>query len=324
MKKTQIFSISLSSFAMVTLMACTGSVDDSLAEKEAAIDAEKRRQEQITRELEEIRQQELDEQQRLREEKITSTTQAWEDFEAVNAYLDRQPNDIGISEASLAIKNAATSIASISTANVDPRLAELINESQELFTDFHQFIDAYRQKLAELDNAPNMDALNSCVTSAIGAETIEGGILKCLAGGAVSGTISAAEANRLRTQVEEDAAVTGQQLQVRLEQLVTKYAQMPEYLDSEYGIKVDHTVTIQPTEQPTPQEELTVVKAILENAPSSGQIPLLNAPDGASLGYGINDDVVEVLGSVPGWYNVRFPRSEAEGWIHQDYVKRLN
>lgn len=87
---------------------------------------------------------------------------------------------------------------------------------------------------------------------------------------------------------------------------------------------LDHTISIKPNEAPQPMqpEPSTAIKAVLENPPDDGQIPLLDHPSGADIGYGLDNDEVEVLGSVPGWYNVRFPESAAEGWIHQDYVRR--
>lgn len=92
---------------------------------------------------------------------------------------------------------------------------------------------------------------------------------------------------------------------------------------------LDHNVSIKPNEaqQPVQQEQAqptgTGIKAVLENAPSEGRVPLLDNPSGADIGYGLNDDEVEILGSVPGWYNVKFPKSQAVGWVHQDYVRRF-
>lgn len=90
---------------------------------------------------------------------------------------------------------------------------------------------------------------------------------------------------------------------------------------------LDHNISIKPNEphlQVQSQTTETQVKAVLENAPADGKVPLLDKASGSDIGYGLNGDEVEVLSSTPGWYNVRFPESQAEGWIHQDYVRRLN
>lgn len=261
MRKSHVFAIGLGSFVMLGLGALIASTvlekpasytppieedssvkpepdtndsDDLLAKERAELETEKRR-------LEELRQQEEAAQQRAREQRIASTAQAWKDLVNVYSYLSNQLNQPGgnknASDMSLVFKNAVNDIASISTANVGPKLVELIDESEDVFTDLYQLIDTHQQRATELDSAPGSDALNACMSSGMGAETPLGGLLKCVVGGAVGGTASAMEAERSRARLNADTSMTGEQLQARLKQTVNKFTQMPKYLDSEYGIK---------------------------------------------------------------------------------------
>ncbi|WP_041779878.1 hypothetical protein [Allocoleopsis franciscana] len=209
--------------------------DDLLAKERAELEAEKRR-------LEELRQQEEAAQQRAREQRIASTTQAWKDL--LNVYISfNQLNQPGgnknASDISLLFKNAVNDIASISTANVDPQLVELIDESEDVFTDFYQLIDTYQQQVTEQDSALGADALTACVSSGMEAETPLGALGKCLVGGFAGGASSAIKAEGSRARLDADTAMNIEQLQARLKQIANKLSQMPKYLDSEYGIRLE-------------------------------------------------------------------------------------
>lgn len=262
MKKSYVFAIGLGSFVMLGLGALIASTvleepasytppieedssvepapapndsDDLLAKERAELEAEKRR-------LEELRQQEEAAQQRAREQRIASTEQAWKDL--LNVYISfNQLNQSGgnknASDISVLFKNAVNDIASISTANVDPQLVELIDESEDIFTDFYQLIDTHQQQTTELDSAPGSDALSACTNSAMEAETVQGGLLRCVVGGVLGGTSSAMKAERSRARLNADTSMTGEQLLARLEQTANKLSQMSKYLDSEYGIKLE-------------------------------------------------------------------------------------
>lgn len=83
----------------------------------------------------------------------------------------------------------------------------------------------------------------------------------------------------------------------------------------------------QPSPSVSPSLKPTASEAVLTASDPNSQINLRSTPSttGNLLGYGLMGDQVQILDQTTGndgktWYLVKFPRSGAQGWIHEDFV----
>ncbi len=81
---------------------------------------------------------------------------------------------------------------------------------------------------------------------------------------------------------------------------------------------------------PRPQSSISTAEAILTVSGTNAEVNLRATPSVTSnrLGYGLAGDRVQIIkqaASTDGddyiWYQVRFPRSGAIGWIREDFVR---
>lgn len=83
----------------------------------------------------------------------------------------------------------------------------------------------------------------------------------------------------------------------------------------------------QPSPSVSPSLKPIASEAVLTASDPNSQINLRSTPSTTSnlLGYGLVGDQVQLLDQTTGndgktWYLVKFPRSGAQGWIHEDFV----
>jgi hypothetical protein len=87
------------------------------------------------------------------------------------------------------------------------------------------------------------------------------------------------------------------------------------------------TTAPEPTKTAFPKPIIATQEATLTASDPNSQINLRATPSttGKRLGYGLIGDRVQVIDQTAAesytWYKVRFPRSGAEGWIREDFVR---